>query len=157
MRTRSESARHIGFLFSTFGITRIFSLATAHRYLKFGAKRVLVAVSLMIFSGILIVARFPNFVTFLFGMMLIGGGVGVVFPIAVSLISHQFPDEKRDAAMGSYETAVNTDETVGPYVAGVLATMVSITSSLMLMSVFAVLMVLFTLSGRTRPSAVSVE
>lgn len=151
------SATLIGFLFSAFGITRIFSLATAHRYLKFGAKRVLVAVSLMIFSGILIVARFPNYVTFLFGMMLIGGGVGVVFPIAVSLISHQFSDEKRGAAMGSYETAVNTGETVGPYVAGVLATMVSVTSSLMLMSVFAVLMVVFTLGGRPRPSVASVE
>jgi len=143
----------IGFLFSAFGITRIFGLATAHRYLKFGAKRVLVVVSLMIFSGILIIAGFTNFVTFLFGIMLIGGGVGVVFPIMSSLISHQFPDERRGAAMGSYETAVNTGETVGPYVTGVLVTLVNITSSLMLMSIFAVLMIAFTLSGGTHPAA----
>ena len=144
----------IGFLFSAFGVTRIFSLATAHRYLKFGEKRMLVAASLTIFVGMLIIAGFPHFITFLVGMMLIGVGVGVVFPIANSLISRQFPDEKRGAAMGSYETAVNTGETIGPYVAGVLASLVSITSSLMLMSTFAALMIVFTISGRTRHASV---
>lgn len=109
----------------------------------------LVLVSLMIFSGILILAGFPHFVTFLIGIMLIGAGVGVVFPIVTSLISYQFPDEKRGVAMGSYETAVSSGETVGPYIAGVLASLMSITSSLMLMSVFAALMIVFTVSGRT--------
>jgi len=142
----------IGYLFSAFGVTRIFSLATAHRYLKYGEKRMLAVSSSIIFLGILIVAAFPNFIAFLIGMMLIGGSVGVVFPIANSLISHQFPDQKRGAAMGSYETAVNTGETIGPYVAGVLASLVTITSGLMLMSIFPALMILFTLWGRTRPA-----
>ena len=146
------SALLIGYLFSAFGITRIFSLATAHRYEKFGEKRLLVTVSLMIFFGILIIAGFHYFITFLIGMMLIGGGVGVVFPNTISLISHHFPDEKRGAAMGSFETAVNTGETIGPYVAGILASLVSITYSLMLMSGFVVLMIAFTLSGRKRPT-----
>jgi MFS family permease len=144
------TATLIGFLFSAFGITRIVSLATAHRYLKFGEKRIIAAVSSMIFVGILILAGIPGFTTFLVGMMLIGGGVGVVFPVAINLISRQFPDEKRATAMGSYETAVNTGETMGPYVAGVLASLTSITSSLMLMSVFALLMIVFTASGHTR-------
>jgi len=142
----------IGYLFSAFGVTRIFSLATAHHYLRFGEKRMLGVASSIICLGILILAVFPYFITFLIGMMLIGGSVGVVFPIASSLISHQFPDQKRGAAMGSYEAAVNTGETIGPYVAGVLASLVSITSGLMLMSVFPALMILFTLWGRTRPS-----
>jgi MFS family permease len=139
----------IGFLFSAFGMTRIFSLATVHRYLKFGEKRMLVAASSTIFVGILIIAGSPHFVTFLMGIMLIGGGVGVVFPITTNLISRQFPDEKRGAAMGSYETAVNTGETIGPYVAGVLASLMNITSSLMSMSVFVLLMILFIVSWRT--------
>ena len=142
----------IGYLFSAFGVTRIFFLATAHRYLKFGEKRMLAIAASIIFLGILILAAFPYFITFLIGMMLIGGSVGVVFPIASSHISHHFPDEKRGAAMGSYETAVNTGETIGPYVAGVLASLVSITSGLMLMSVFPALMILFTLWGRNRPA-----
>lgn len=143
----------IGYLFSAFGITRIFSLATTHRYLKFGEKPMLVVAASLIFVGILILAGFPYFITFLIGMALIGGSVGVVFPITISLISHHFPDEKRGAAMGSYETAVNTGETIGPYVAGVLASLVSVTSGLMLMSVFPALMILFTLSRRPRPES----
>ncbi|MGA3405145.1 MAG: MFS transporter [Candidatus Bathyarchaeia archaeon] len=139
----------IGFLFSAFGMTRIFSLATVHRYLKFGEKRMLVAASSTIFVGILIIAGSPHFVTFLMGIMLIGGGVGVVFPITTNLISRQFPDEKRGAAMGSYETAVNTGETIGPYVAGVIASLMNIISSLMSMSVFVLLMILFIVSWRT--------
>ena len=95
------NAALIGFLFSAFGMTRIFSLVTAHRYLKFGERRMLVVVSSMILAGILILAGFPNFVTFLIGIMLIGGGVGVVFPITISLVSRQFPEGKRGAAMGS--------------------------------------------------------
>jgi MFS family permease len=143
------NAALIGFLFSAFGMTRIFSLATAHRYLKFGEKRMLVVASSTIFVGILIITGSPHFVTFLMGIMLIGGGVGVVFPITINLISRQFPDEKRGAAMGSYETAVNTGETIGPYVAGVLASLMNITSSLMSMSVFVLLMILFIVSWRT--------
>jgi MFS family permease len=144
------NAALIGFLFSAFGVARIFSLATAHRYLKFGEKRMLVGASLTIFVGLLIIAGFPHFVTFLMGIMLIGVGVGVVFPITINLISRQFPDEKRGAAMGSYETAVNTGETLGPYVAGVLASSMNITASLMSMSVFALLMILFIASWRTK-------
>jgi MFS family permease len=144
------TATLIGLIFSAFGMTRIVSLATAHHYLKFGEKRILVVVSLMIFVGILILAGIPSITTFFIGMMLIGGGVGVVFPVSTNLVSRQFPDEKRGTAMGSYETAVNTGETLGPYVAGVLASLTSITSSLMLMSVFALLMILFTVTGHTR-------
>ena len=143
------NAALIGFLFSAFGMTRVFSLATAHRCLKFGEKRMLIMASSMIFVGILIITGFPHFVTFLMGIMLMGGGVGVVFPITISLISRQFPDEKRGAAMGSYETAVNTGETIGPYAAGVLAALMNITSSLMSMSVFVLLMILFIVSWRT--------
>jgi len=141
------SVTFIGFLITAFGITRIFGLATAHWYLKFGEKRVLVIASFMIFSGIVVVAEFASFVAFMSGIMLIGGGVGVVFPIMSSHVARQFPDDKRGAAMGSYETAVNTGETVGPYIAGLLASLVSITSSFMLMSVFAALMIVLTLSG----------
>jgi len=142
----------IGYLFSAFGVTRILSLATAHRYLKFGEKQMLATAAAMIFFGILILGAFPYFITFLVGMMIIGVSVGIVFPITSSLISHHFPDEKRGAAMGSYETAVNTGETLGPYVAGVLASLVNITSGLMLMSVFPALMIWFAVCGRPRTS-----
>ena len=145
----------IGYLFSAFGITRIFSLATVHHYLNLGEKRILVGAASMIFLGILILAGFHHFITFLIGMMMIGGSVGIIFPITTSLISHRFPDEKRGAAMGSFETAVNTGETLGPYMAGLLASLVSITNGLMLMSVFPALMILFAIFGRTRPASVT--
>lgn len=151
------SAVFIGILFSAFGVTRIFSYATAHRYLKFGERRALLSISLMIFAGILTLAVLPHFLAFLVGMMLIGGGVGVVFPITISLISRHFPVEKMGIAIGSYETAVNWGETVGPYLAGFLASVTSIGSSFLIMSVFGVLMALFALKGRTYQAAGSKE
>jgi MFS family permease len=147
------SAAFIGILLSAFGLTRIFSYATAHRYLIFGERRVLLSISSMIFVGLLILGVLPNFLGFLLGMILIGGGVGVVFPITISLISRRFPVERAGVAIGSYETAVNWGETLGPYLAGVLASGTSIESSFLIMSVFGVLMALFAANPRTYNAA----
>jgi len=80
------SAAFIGFLFAAFGVARIFSNATVHRYVKYGEKRVLFLASLSIFAGVITLAVFPSFVTFLAGMMLIGGSFGVVLPIMISFV-----------------------------------------------------------------------
>lgn len=139
----------IGFLFGVFGMTRIFSYATAYRYLSFGEKRTLIFISIIIFAGMLTLSVVPSFFAFLLGIMLIGGGVGVFFPIMINLISRHFPDERSGAAMGSYETAVNMGETMGPYLTGILASATNIGFSFLMMSVFGCLMVLFTVRGRT--------
>lgn len=141
------SAAVIGLLFSAFGVTRILSLATAHRILKYGERRTLIIISLMISAGIFTLAFLPSFITFLVGMLILGGCVGVAFPITINLISRHFPDESAGAAMGSYETSVNTGETVGPYLAGALASATNIESSFLMMSIFGVLMAAFAANG----------
>ena len=143
------SAAFIGFLLSIFALARIFSYATAHWYLRFGERRTLVFISLMIFAGLFTLAVLPSFLGFLVGMMLIGGGVGVFFPIAISLISRHFPVERAGIAVGSYETAVNWGETLGPYLGGLLAAGTNVGSSFLMISVFGLLMAIFALNGRT--------
>ena len=93
------SALFIGLLFTGFALVRVFSYATAHRYLRFGEKRMLVSTSLMIAAGILVLGVLPSFPAFLLGIVLIGGASGVIFPIMTSLISRQFPE---DSAGGGY-------------------------------------------------------
>jgi MFS family permease len=143
------SAALIGILFSAFGLTRIFSFATAHRYMKFGERRALLFISLMIFAGLLTLAALPSFLGFLAGIMLIGAGVGVVFPISINLISRHFPVQRAGVAIGSYETAVNWGETLGPYLAGVIASGTNVAASFLIMSVFGLLMATFAANGRT--------
>jgi MFS family permease len=142
------SVGYIGFLFSALSVAKIFSYANSDRYLKFGEKRTLLLASLTMSAGIFIIAVFPSFIAFFFGLILIGGSMGAVFPIANSLISRHFPHQL-GAAMGSYETVVNFGNAVGPYIAGVLASLMSIESSFMMMSVFGVLMILFATNRRT--------
>jgi MFS family permease len=88
----------------------------------------------------------------LLGIMLIGGGAGVVFPIMISLISRQFPEDSSGAAVGSYETSFSMGETGGPYLAGVLASLTSIRYSFLIFSILGVIMALFAANGRTYSS-----
>jgi len=144
------SAVLIGFLFSAFGVARIFSYATAHRYLRFGQMRTLLFVSLVIFVGLITIAIFPTFLTLLVGIMLIGGGVGVVFPITIDIVSRNFPDERAGVAVASYETVINMGGTIGPYIFGMLTVVTSIGTSFLLMSAFGIFMALFAINGTTK-------
>jgi MFS family permease len=140
----------IGFLFSAFGVARIFSYATVHRYTRFGEKRVLLFSSALIFCGLLIQGALPNFISFLVGILLIGAGEGVVFPITINLIASHFPLDRAGIAVASYESSVNIGETVSPYLAGFLASMINIESSFLVMSVFGALMALFVWKGQAQ-------
>ena len=139
----------IGVIFSSFGVTRIVSCGTAHKFVKLGEKRAMVVVSILITSGILIVAVLPGFFTFLAGILLIGAGTGYVFPLIITLISRHFPEEQIGAAVGSFETTTNIGETICPYLAGFLAALSNIESSFLMMSIFGVLMAVFALNGKT--------
>jgi MFS family permease len=139
----------IGVIFSAFGVTRIVSCGTAHRFVKLGEKRALFLVSILITTGILILAVLPGFLMFLAGILLIGAGTGYVFPIIITLIARHFPDEQIGAAVGSFETSTNIGETICPYLAGVLAAVTNIESSFLMMSIFGVLMAVFALNGKT--------
>ena len=144
------SAVLIGFLFSAFSVARIFSYATAHRYSRFGQVKTLLFVSLLIFVGLLTIAIFPTFLTFLVGMMLIGAGVGVVFPVTIDMVSRNFPGERASTAVASYETVINIGEAAGPYIFGMLTVITTIGRSFLLMSIFGILMALFAVKGTTK-------
>ena len=144
------SAVLIGFLFSAFGVARLFSYATAHRYSRFGEMRTLLFVSLVIFMGLLTIAIFPTFLTLLVGIMLIGGGVGVVFPVTIDIVSRNFPNEQASTAVASYETVINIGGTVGPYIFGMLTVITTLGKSFLLMSTFGILMALFAVNGTAK-------
>ncbi len=143
------SAALIGSLFAAFGVARMVSYATAHRYLKFGKSRTLFFASLTIFVGMVTMAIQPSFISLLVGITLIGGSLGLTFPITIDLISRYFPDDRAGKAIASYETAINIGECVGPYLAGILTVITTIAGSMLLMSVFGILMAIIAVTGRT--------
>jgi len=144
------SALLIGILFSAFGVARLFSYATAHRYSRFGELKTLLLVSLVIFVGLLTIAIFPTFLPLLVGIMLIGGGVGVIFPVTIDIVSRNFPNERTSTGVASYETAINIGGTVGPYIFGMLTVITTIGRSFLLMSIFGIFMALFAVNGTAK-------
>jgi MFS family permease len=112
--------------------------------------RTLLFVSLVIFVGLLTIAIFPMFPPLLVGMMMIGGGVGVVFPVTIDIVSRNFPNERATTAVASYETAINIGGTVGPYIFGMLTVITTIARSFLLMSIFGIFMALFAVNGTTK-------
>jgi MFS family permease len=104
----------------------------------------------VIFVGLLTIAIFPMFLPLLVGMMLIGGGVGVVFPVTIDIVSRNFPDERATTAVASYETAINIGGTVGPYIFGMLTVITTIGRSFLLMSIFGIFMALLRLTEQLK-------
>jgi MFS family permease len=142
----------IGLLFTVFGIARVFTYATSEWYLKLGEKKALVVASGIIAVGIAGIAIFPVFEWFMVSMVVLGGCFGVIFPLAISLISRHFPHDRLGAAVGSYETAYGIGSTAGPLLAGAVAA-VNVSFTFISMSSFGVLMMIFALLGRTYPTA----
>jgi MFS family permease len=102
------------------------------------------------FAGLLSIGLFPSFLTSLVGIMLLGGGIGVVFPVTIDLISRNFPNERASMAVASYETVINIGGTVGPYFFGMLTVITTIGRSFLLMSIFGIFMALFAVNGTTK-------
>jgi len=84
------------------------------------------------------------------GIMLIGGGVGVVFPVTIGIVSRNFPNERAGMAVASYETVINMGGTVGPYIFGMLTVITTIGTSFLLMSAFGIFMAFFAANGITK-------
>jgi MFS family permease len=112
--------------------------------------KTLLFVSLVIFVGLLTISIFTTYVTLLVGIMLIGIGVGVVFPVTINVVSRNFPNERASAAVASYETVINIGEAVGPYIFGMLTIITTIGRSFLLMSIFGISMALFSVRGTSK-------
>ncbi len=138
----------IGLFFTVFGISRIVIFATSERYARLGEKRALLFSSVILATGVLIIGVFSNFPAFLVSSILVGGSFGVIFPLTISLISRHFPNERLGVAVGSYETVFGVGFTVGPVLAGVIASLSNISLSFLLMSFFGFLMVPFVITAQ---------
>jgi len=138
----------IGFLFTSFGLGRIFAYVTSERYVRLGEKRALLFASLLMALGIIGVSVYPTYIVFLTAILVIGGSSGIVFPLTINLISRHYPEDKLGAAVGSYESTVGVGQAVGPILAGVVASLTGIESSFLLTAFFGVLMAIFTVRGQ---------
>lgn len=141
----------IGLIFTTFGIARVAMFAMSERYSRVGVKTALSFASGILTLGILTIPVFPNLFGLLLAAVLIGGSFGVIFPLTISLISVFFPEKKRGAAMGSYETILGAGFAIGPLMAGLVAAMTSIQLTFVFTSLFALLMTGLAISEKTYP------
>lgn len=138
----------IGLLFSAFATGRTVVFAILGRLLDFGEIRILQAASGLLGMGLLALAAFPTFQGFLPIMVMIGCCFGVIFPMAISLISRRFPVEKLGAAASSYEAATSFGSALGPIVAGFVAHLANIRWAIAVMSLFGAIMFLFVTVGK---------
>jgi MFS family permease len=143
------SVAFIGYLFAAFGISKVFAYATLESYLMLGERRVLLIAALLMAIGVVGLGTSASFIGFLAAIMLIGGCSGVIFPITIGLISRHFPDRRLGAGVGSYETAISIGQAVGPFLAGIVASLTNVGFSFLLMALFGVLMAIFIATGRS--------
>jgi len=132
----------IGLLFTAFGISRVFVYAASGRFVRVGEKKVLSFASGTLAAGMLAIATVPNFGTFFMALVVIGGGLGVIFPVTISLISRYFDDRRLGVAVGSYETLFGIGFAVGPLLAGIIAVLSNVILTFWVAALFGALMVL---------------
>ena len=143
------SPEKIGLLFTVFGVSRIAVFATSERFSEFGEKRALITAAGIISVGGLAITANPDFTGFLVSLIFMGGCFGVIFPLAINLISRHFPNERVGFAVGSYETAFGVGFAVGPLLAGTVAAIANPSLTFLVISFCGVMMSVFVASGRT--------
>ena len=143
----------VGLIFTVFGIARVTVFATSDRYLNFGMKKSLFVVSLLIGCSWLVVGFYPSFNAFLCAIALLGGSFAVIFPLTIDLISRYFPSEQNGAAVGSYESVYGVGAAIGPILAGSVAALLDVRFSFVMASLFALLMMVITVTGKTYPTS----
>lgn len=139
----------IGVIFTAFGVSRVAAFVTIGHYLHFGEKKVLLLVSLLISCCCLVIGFYPNFNSFLFFAVLLGGSFAVIFPLTIGLISRHFRDEQVGVAVGSYESVYGIGSAVGPTLAGIIAVLSDARFSFVTASLFAILMTIIVAAGKT--------
>jgi len=139
----------VGVLFTAFGMARVVAYAISDRFLHFGEKKALMAVSLLIGVGCVAIALSPGFIVFLVAIACLGGCFAVIFPLTINLISRHFPDQQAGAAVGSYESVYGIGSMIGPIFAGSVAVFLDVRLSFISASLFAILMMIMVASAKT--------
>ena len=139
----------IGLLFTFFGVTRVLVFAMLGRYSRFSEKKSLMVASAFLALGSLLIAFFPSFTGFSAALIMFGAGIGVIFPVTISLISRHFSSDRTGAAIGSYEAIFGVGFAVGPFLAGAIAVLANIFTAFLVTALFGALMIFFTYTGQT--------
>jgi MFS family permease len=143
------SAILIGSLFTVFGLARVSGYAASERLLRFGERRVLVFVSLLMAASCLAVAFYPTFSAFLPVIVIFGGCFAVGFALSIGLVSRHFLDEQAGAAVGSFEAVDGLGNAIGPVFVGFVAAVSMVQLGFISASFFAFAMVIIAAAGKT--------
>ena len=122
------------FLIFAFGIA-ISRLTAGKAFDKNGPDKILTQCIMMLIIGFPILAFVQNSIGFYFSAVIIGFGIGVVFPTFQAIIINLADAKRRGAANSTLYTALDTGMGLGMIIAGIIAQYVSI-SFVFLISAF---------------------
>jgi MFS family permease len=140
----------VGVIFAFFGISRVVLFAMSGQYSRFPEKKILVAAAALLTLGSLIIAIFPTFVGFSASLLMMGAAAGIVFSTTITLISRNFPSDRKGAGMGSFEATSGAGNTVGPLLAGIVSTLTNTAAIFLMTASFGVLMVILICFAKSR-------
>jgi len=112
----------IGVLMMMLWVARITGFLSAGRISDKTDRKLVLTPSLTgLAVGSLLLAVSETWWTLVLAVIVIGLGLGALFPVSIALISDYVPSSQRGLAMGMFETAAAVGMIVGPAVGGVLA------------------------------------
>jgi MFS family permease len=91
---------------------------------RIGSAAVLTGSFLCVAAGFLAFAFAPSLLVVAAALVVIGLGIGLIFPIVQNFVTSAVPDRERGAAVGTWISSIRTGQAVGPVIAtSILATL----------------------------------
>ena len=119
------SVSTIGILFAIFGVVRVSTFLFAHRIAKIGNKRSFALALMTQIFALLLIAFMRDFLALLLFNILLGFAMGILSPLTLTLASKAAPNGKVGLAIGLTEATFGLGMTLGPFIGGVAAQLVS--------------------------------
>ncbi|HJX23141.1 MAG TPA: MFS transporter [Candidatus Bathyarchaeia archaeon] len=119
------SVSTIGILFAIFGVVRVSTFLFAHRIAKIGNRRSFALALMTQIFALLLIAFMRNFLALLLFNILFGFAMGILSPLTLTLASKAAPNGKVGLAIGLTEATFGLGMTLGPFIGGIAAQLVS--------------------------------
>jgi len=125
----------VGLLFAILGLARMSGSMASDNISRFGIKRSMGLGFLVMTATLAYIPSFFSLEGFALAMILTGFAFGILSPQIYSIVSEMYPDESIGSAIGYVETFFGIGFTFGPFIGGLAAETLGISSPYFIVSI----------------------
>ncbi len=140
--SQGETLSTVGILILVFGIGRVIGSVIVNWMSKRGERFAIISSSIILIFSHFILTIDWTLSLIILSVFLIGNGIGIIFPIALSIITKRNESKNMGLTIGSFETLMVIGIAIGPPLSGFAAENISLNSTFMVSTIMSVILLL---------------